>query len=35
MPPEELTALIKSDIPRLGKIVRDSGARVYQEYSLF
>jgi tripartite-type tricarboxylate transporter receptor subunit TctC len=28
MPPEELAALIKSDIPRLGKIVKDSGARV-------
>jgi tripartite-type tricarboxylate transporter receptor subunit TctC len=28
MPPEELAALIRSDIPRLGKIVRDSGARV-------
>jgi hypothetical protein len=28
MPPEELAALIKSDIPRLGKIVRDSGAKV-------
>jgi hypothetical protein len=28
MPPEELTALMKSDIPRLGKIARDSGATV-------
>ena len=28
MPSEELAALIKSDIPRLGKIVRESGARV-------
>ena len=28
MPPEELTTLMKSDIPRLGKIVRDSGATV-------
>ena len=28
MPPEELGALIRSDIPRLGKIVRDSGAKV-------
>jgi tripartite-type tricarboxylate transporter receptor subunit TctC len=28
MPPEELAALIRSDIPRLGKIVRDSGAIV-------
>ena len=28
MPPEDLAALIRSDIPRLGKIVRDSGARV-------
>jgi tripartite-type tricarboxylate transporter receptor subunit TctC len=28
MPPEELAALIKSDIPRLGKIVRGSGAKV-------
>ena len=28
MPPEELAALIKSDIPRLGKIVKDSGAKV-------
>ena len=28
MPPEELAALIRDDIPRLGKIVRDSGAKV-------
>ena len=28
MPPDELAALIRSDIPRLGKIVRDSGARI-------
>jgi tripartite-type tricarboxylate transporter receptor subunit TctC len=28
MPPEELAALIKNDIPRLGKIVKDSGAKV-------
>ena len=28
MPPEELQALIRSDIPKLGKIVRDSGAKV-------
>ncbi len=28
MPPEELAALIRLDIPRLGKIVRDSGAKV-------
>jgi tripartite-type tricarboxylate transporter receptor subunit TctC len=28
MPSEELAALVKSDIPRLGKIVRESGARV-------
>ena len=28
MRPEELGALVRSDIPRLGKIVRDSGARV-------
>jgi tripartite-type tricarboxylate transporter receptor subunit TctC len=26
--PEELAAIIRSDIPRLGKIVRDSGAKV-------
>jgi tripartite-type tricarboxylate transporter receptor subunit TctC len=28
MPPDDLTALMKADIPRLGKIVRDSGAKV-------
>ena len=28
MPPEELGALIRKDIPRLGKVVRDSGAKV-------
>ena len=28
MRPEELAALIQADIPKLGKIVRDSGARV-------
>jgi tripartite-type tricarboxylate transporter receptor subunit TctC len=28
MPPEELGALIRSEIPRLGKIVRDSGAKI-------
>ena len=28
MRPEELGALVRSDIPRLGKIVRDSGAKV-------
>ena len=28
MPPEELAALVRSEIPRLGKIVRDSGAKV-------
>jgi tripartite-type tricarboxylate transporter receptor subunit TctC len=28
MPPEELAALIRTDIPRLGKVVRDSGAKV-------
>ena len=28
MRPEELGALVRSDIPRLGKIVRDSGARI-------
>ncbi len=28
MPPEELQALIRDDIPKLGKIVRDSGAKV-------
>ena len=28
MPPEELTAKLREDIPRLGKIVKDSGAKV-------
>jgi tripartite-type tricarboxylate transporter receptor subunit TctC len=28
MPPEELLALMRSDIPRLGKVVRESGAKV-------
>jgi tripartite-type tricarboxylate transporter receptor subunit TctC len=28
MAPEELTALIRAEIPKLGKIVRDSGAKV-------
>jgi tripartite-type tricarboxylate transporter receptor subunit TctC len=28
MPPEELAAIIRNDIPRLGKVVRDSGAKV-------
>jgi tripartite-type tricarboxylate transporter receptor subunit TctC len=28
MPPQELTALIRSEIPKLGKVVRDSGAKV-------
>ncbi len=28
MPPEELAALVQRDIPRLGKIVRDSGAKI-------
>jgi len=28
MPPDELVALLRSDIPRLGKIVRDSGAKI-------
>jgi tripartite-type tricarboxylate transporter receptor subunit TctC len=27
MPPAELAALVKSDVPRLGKIVKDSGAK--------
>ncbi len=27
MSPQDLTALIKADVPRLGKVVRDSGAR--------
>ncbi len=26
--PEEVSALIRADVPRLGKIVRESGARV-------
>ena len=26
MPPAELAALIKADVPRLGKVVKDSGA---------
>jgi tripartite-type tricarboxylate transporter receptor subunit TctC len=28
MAPEELAALIRRDIPRLGKVVRDSGAKI-------
>ena len=28
MSPEELAALMRSDIPRLGKVVRESGAKV-------
>ena len=28
MPPEELAATVRNDIPRLGKIVRDSGAKL-------
>jgi tripartite-type tricarboxylate transporter receptor subunit TctC len=28
MPPEELAALIRAEIPRLGKVVKESGARV-------
>jgi len=28
MAPEELSALMRSDIPRLGKVVRESGAKV-------
>ena len=28
MPPDELAAKLREDIPRLGKIVRDSGAKV-------
>ena len=28
MAPEELGALIHKDIPRLGKVVRDSGAKI-------
>jgi len=27
MPPDELAALVKADMPRLGKIVKESGAR--------
>ena len=27
MPPQELAALVKNDVPRLGKVVRDSGAK--------
>jgi tripartite-type tricarboxylate transporter receptor subunit TctC len=27
MPPQELAALVKSDVPRLGKVVKDSGAK--------
>ena len=27
MPPQELAALVKADVPRLGKIVKDSGAK--------
>jgi len=28
MSPDELSALMRSDIPRLGKVVRESGAKV-------
>jgi tripartite-type tricarboxylate transporter receptor subunit TctC len=28
MSPEELAALMRADIPRLGKVVRESGAKV-------
>ena len=28
MPPEDLAAVIREDIPKLAKIVRDSGAKV-------
>jgi tripartite-type tricarboxylate transporter receptor subunit TctC len=28
MPPEELAALIRNEIPRLGKVVKESGAKV-------
>ena len=28
MPPDELAALIRTEIPRLGKIVKESGAKV-------
>jgi tripartite-type tricarboxylate transporter receptor subunit TctC len=27
MPPQELAALVRNDVPRLGKVVRDSGAK--------
>ncbi len=27
MPPQELAALVKADVPRLGKIVKETGAR--------
>ena len=27
MPPAQLAALVKADVPRLGKVVRDSGAK--------
>jgi tripartite-type tricarboxylate transporter receptor subunit TctC len=27
MPPAELAALVRTDVPRLGKVVRDSGAK--------
>lgn len=27
MPPQELAAMVKADVPRLGKVVKDSGAR--------
>jgi hypothetical protein len=27
MPPAELAALVKADVPRLGKIVKESGAK--------
>jgi hypothetical protein len=27
MPPAELAAVIKADVPRLGKVVKDSGAK--------
>jgi tripartite-type tricarboxylate transporter receptor subunit TctC len=29
MPPAELAALIKADVPRLGKVVKDSGATAH------
>jgi tripartite-type tricarboxylate transporter receptor subunit TctC len=28
MAPEELAAIVHNDIPRLGKVVRDSGAKI-------